>query len=319
MGTKQAVGDLDYYVKWFNAPRWSQHSKPCSLCKTTFKGPLSWRDNRYNSPWQRATLTQSNYRSHWDPQGALFDIPGLSGLSLAVDWMHCHHLGWIQYLLGSVFYLLVFTMLPDSELEDLATVGKFISTFQKQNKIKNRYRMKLDKITMFQPKKGFPKLRGRAADIAGLYSAMVSIWTEYMDEDDTQHQQILLVLQLNSKIETLLATYSPSYGHFAVPPGPAEDIFNAGLQMAQLHNQLLEHYETTDLKLFNMTSKTHFALHSLQFCKYVHPYLVWAYHAQSTGVVEILLTWFQTLAGVQEGCSQRETPALAAGQAGMIT
>ena len=61
----QLAGDLDYYSKWFGAPRWSNHQKPCSICRSTFRGRLSWRDNRYNSAWQNATLKPSNYRNHF--------------------------------------------------------------------------------------------------------------------------------------------------------------------------------------------------------------------------------------------------------------
>ena len=35
-------------------------------------------------------------------------------------------------------------------------------------------------------------------------------------------------------------------------------------------------------KVFNMTSKTHFALHSLQLAVYIHPALVWCFKGEST-------------------------------------
>jgi len=292
----QLAGDLDYFSKWFQASRWSNHQKPCSICRAGYRGPLSWRDNRNNSGWQSATLKPSNYRSHFSPTSPLFQLPGFSSLCMAMDWMHCHHLGWLQYLYGSIFHILVFIILPGEELENLSNIATFIKTFQKEHHVKHIYRMKLDKLTMFQPKKGYPKLRGRAADIAGLHSAMHALWNQFMDASNVQHRQIRLILSLNMDINELLDTYSPTYGYMAVPEIPAAELFQKGLQMASLHGRLLESYEAQEIQVFNMISKTHFALHSLQFSRFVHPYLVWCYKGEST-MHRIQTLWKSCLAG----------------------
>lgn len=135
---------------------------------------------------------------------------------------------------------------------------------------------------MFRPKKGYPKLRGRAADIAGIHAAMLQLWTGRMDAADVQHRQIRLILGLNHQIQDLLETYSPTYGYMALPAGICDQVFQKGLQMASLHNQLLEHYEGEGIQIFNMTSKTHFALHALQFSKFIHPFMIWCYKGEST-------------------------------------
>ena len=48
----QFAGDLDYYAAWLQIPRWSNHAKPCSQCRSTFYGETSWLDNRTGSGWQ---------------------------------------------------------------------------------------------------------------------------------------------------------------------------------------------------------------------------------------------------------------------------
>lgn len=292
----QLAGDLDYYSKWFQAPRWSNHNKPCSICKTTFRGPLSWRDNRLNSGWQSSTLTPTTFRSHFSPACPLFQLPGVTSLTMAMDWMHCHHLGWLQYLFGSIIHMLVFYLLPNTHLNNLAQIGDFIKHYQKTHHSKHPYRMRLDKMTMFQPKKGYPKLRGRAADIAGLHAAMLELWSLHMDEANLQHRQIKLVLQLNNQIQNLLETYSPTFGYMAMPAGPGDEVFQKGLQMASLHNQLLEYYQNEEIQVFNMTSKTHFALHALQFAKFIHPFMVWCYKGEST-MHRIQVLWKSCLHG----------------------
>ena len=101
----QLAGDLDYYAKYLSTPRWSSHSKCCSQCRATFEGHLSWLDNRPNSGWQNALLTPASWRSHFDSPCPLFQLPGLSALSITMDWMHCFFLGWIHLSLHCWFMI----------------------------------------------------------------------------------------------------------------------------------------------------------------------------------------------------------------------
>ena len=47
----QLAGDLDYMSKWLETPRVTNHEKPCPLCRASFAGPMSYLDNRKDSPW----------------------------------------------------------------------------------------------------------------------------------------------------------------------------------------------------------------------------------------------------------------------------
>ena len=77
---------------------------------------------------------------------------------------------------------------------------------------------------------------------------------------------------------------------------PGTELFQKGLQMASLHGQLLESFEAEEIQVFNLTSKTHFALHALQFSRFVHPYLVWCYKGEST-MHRIQVLWKSCLTG----------------------
>ena len=264
-----AVANGDYFAKWLETPRATSH-QPCILRRCKFQGHLSWLD------------------------GALFSVPGFNNQCLAMGWMHCHHLGWIQHFFGSVLHLLLFYLLPQEHLENLWQVGEYIKTHQKQSK--HRYRMRLDKLTMFQPKNGFPKMRGRAADIASLAKPLLDLWTEKMNPGDGQHIRVKLFLKLYWELKELLETFSPTYGHMAIPEAQYKKVFGAGLTMAQLRNQLSEHFDAEDIKIFNVTSKMHFALHSLQYSKFIHPFLVWCYKGEST-MHRAQTLWKSCLAG----------------------
>jgi hypothetical protein len=162
----QLNGDLEYLAKWLGAPRWSNHTKFCAICRATYRGVLSWHDNRPTAEWIRSLVTTGNWQGVWTTICKLFDIPGLSSLSIAYDFMHNCYLGWLQYFFGSIlFYLLRHVLEGDALTNLMDVVAPFIRKYQRDHDIKHRYRPNLTKLTMFEKKKSYPRLRGRAADI----------------------------------------------------------------------------------------------------------------------------------------------------------
>ncbi|CAE7237646.1 unnamed protein product [Symbiodinium natans] len=294
----QLAGDLDYYAKWLQVPKWNNHEKPCCLCRASFKGPLSWMDNRESSPWQSAGLKPSNWKTHWDSACALFQLPGFNGLCLSMDYMHCMFLGWLQYAYGSVLSLVFSDCLEGTEAERLKHIDSFIKNYQREHGTRYKFKQKLLKLTMIQPKKGFPKIRGRASDVQSLDTALLAFFQQEMDEENYQHKQILLFLRLNCRLSEKLDTFSPRHGYLALPEQEARQALLCGLQMAQLHISLQQHYKAAGRHLFNLTSKTHFALHSLSLSGCIHPAMVWCFKGEST-MHRVQTLWKSCLPGVK--------------------
>jgi hypothetical protein len=290
----QLGGDLDYLAKWLGFPRWSNHTKPCGICLATYRGQNSWLDNRNTAGWLTSGLTCA----HWTTVCPLFEVPGVSGLSLAPDYMHNMFLGWLQYFYGSVLFLLVFHMMTGNPLDSLKEIAKFIKQHQKDIQTKYVYRPRLDKLSMFVKKTGYPRLRGRAADIMGLYNTMLELWKTHMTEANLQHRQIRLILILNKQNADCLEEYHPRQGFMAVPEARSAELLGWGLSMAQLHSQLLEHFKSEGIKVFNMTTKTHFAFHSLQLSVYIHPALVWCFKGETT-MHNVQIMWKSCLPGTK--------------------
>ena len=133
-------------------------------------------------------------------------------------------------------------------LHNLHQVGVFIRTFQARHKMKHRYRRRLDKLTMFQ--------------------------SEEKSEND-HHRLTDFFLKFNVEVDTILNDFHPRHGFLAVPLQEATQLYSRGMQMAQIHCQLMTFYKGQRIKLFNLTSKTHFVLHSLFNARWLHPSLVW--------------------------------------------
>ena len=98
---------------------------------------------------------------------------------------------------------------------------------------------------------------------------VLALWDSLMDQENTQHKQIKLFLEIHRQLCELLDDFSPRFGRTAMPNPQAQQCFMSGLQMARLHAVLENHFKGLERKLFNLTSKTHFVLHLLQLREYM--------------------------------------------------
>eukprot|EP00438_Fugacium_kawagutii_P010151 Skav200440 [mRNA] locus=scaffold559:16017:17858:- [translate_table: standard] len=277
----QLCGDLDYNAKWLGTPVSTNHSRPCIQCRASFTGPCTWHDNRAGSPWQQNLLNRGNWRAHWTTKCKLFMLPGMSCWSIALDLMHNLYLGWLQHFFGSTFYLLTHECMDGSPLENLRRIDAIIKTIQRNDQTRGKYRQRLSKLSMFMKRSGFPKLKGRAAEIRGIDFALLGVWRQFMDNSIEQHIQVEAFLQLIVEINELMNVYSPRNGMMAIPEPHYTHLFEKGCQAAQLHVLLMEHYAAAGVRVFNCTSKMHFTLHTLHLSKWVRPSLTWCYKGES--------------------------------------
>ena len=117
-----------------------------------------------------------------------------------------------------------------------------------------------------------------ASEIQSLALTLWTLWKNKMNTENDQHRLIDFFLKFNVEIDTVLNDFHPRYGFLAVPLQEAKQLYSRGMQMAQIHCQLMTFYK--GIKLFNLTSKTHFVLHSLFNARWLHPSLVWCYKGE---------------------------------------
>ena len=150
------AGDQDYMAKFLQQPHWASATRPCGFCEASAKGPLTYLDFREEAPW-RSTIFSADSWSHDErrSQCPIFDLPGVSGLSVAPDYMHCKFLGYVQFLFGSVLYMLTHQILPLNPLANLHRVGLFIHTFQSRRATPNKFPVSaFRKLSIFVRAKG---------------------------------------------------------------------------------------------------------------------------------------------------------------------
>ena len=108
-------GDLEYLGKYLGLPHF-QAMEPCTWCRCSRASDTAhpWTDWRLTASWW-GTVWQRE--ANWAPRkSAMFVRLGLHSHNVLVDWLHCAHLGFYQYVAGSVLQVLL-QLVPGASLE----------------------------------------------------------------------------------------------------------------------------------------------------------------------------------------------------------
>ena len=270
------MGDLDYLCKTLLLPR-STSSQPCCLCKCTLNGNLSWKNNSVDAEWCLSVWKPLDW-CNWEDKSkcGLFSIPGVSAVTVALDWMHNKYLGIDQHQFGSVLYILCFMVLPDTPKENLAVCWSHIKSFYRSHNTANRYQ-NISKLSMFLKRSGVIKLRGKAGELKGLGPAIYDLWKAKMNPVLSVHTKIELLLKLNCKLEDTLSFYSDE---IKLPAPAAKRCDEYAMALLQLQLELNQHFLEDDActkVLFSLTSKGRMIRHSTLLSSYIHPWRLWCF------------------------------------------
>lgn len=270
------MGDLDYLAKTLHLPRSTSHN-PCSLCRCTLNGDTSWKFFAPNASWRNCIWKPLDWIG-WSDRSkiGLFSIPGISAVTVGLDYMHNKYLGTDQPQFGSVLYMLCYMVLPDSPIQNLLACWDVISKYYVDHNCRNRYGS-ITKLSMFLRKSGVIKMRGKAAELKGLGAPLLFLWEKYMNPGLDVHRKVRLLLKLNCKMEAIVDTYSDC---FKLPAEIAAEFLDACWVMYELEKELHQHFlddEDCDKKLFSLTSKAHMVMHSAMLSGTISPRLIWCF------------------------------------------
>lgn len=163
------IGDLDYLTKTYLLPN-ATSNKPCCWCPCNSDN-VPWWDFRIKAKWVKKVWTREAWEVSGWKQCPIFNLPGVSLLSVYPDWMHIKTLGIDKVLLGSTLWVLIHWIVPESlgDLEcRLAFVwGEIFEEYERQG-TQNRYTV--IKLSMFTTKSRGEGLRSGVA---------CSLWAPY--------------------------------------------------------------------------------------------------------------------------------------------
>ena len=277
------MGDLDYFASILGLPRYSTACGPCALCRCTGVGLNTWTDTGPTAAWIGECWKSRDWLL-WEgrSKNLLFSLPGVTALTVALDYMHSKYLGMDQYMFGSTLYVLCYMVMTGTPEENVAWCWAFVQRFYKGNRTTTRYRY-LNRLTMFVRKKGYPKLRGKAAEIRHFGPALLALWTACADPASDLHQRIKLMLKLNVRLESILTEHPDE---FALPGPAANEFEGVAFAMAQLQTAIAEHFLGQGQQLYDITSKTHMVLHCALLSKHISPRVSWCFSGEDNMKVE---------------------------------
>ena len=129
-----------------------------------------------------------------------------------------------------------------------------------------------NRLSMFEKKSKYPKLRGKAAEIKYLAEPLLHVWQKYYRSQLGVHRDILLYLKLNAQVEEQLIANKELT---SFPDEQAAMFENGVTSMLLLLTRIAEHF--LDEKLFNITQKAHFMQHTALLVKHLNPRLLWCF------------------------------------------
>ena len=255
-------GDLDYTNKYLGTPHWGSTKRPCNLCLAESQGARTWKDFRDSAPWRETILTASQWRIHADNRNcAIFTVPNVSGLSVQPDLMHAKYLGYVQFFLGSVLFLLTHHILPASPLANLRRIGLIARRIlRRTNKSAPFNLSQWSKLSIFLRQKGFPKMRGKGAQIRALAPVLGIIWNRFCSSDNINHRRISLIFKLDAEIEQILDNHKPVNGYYTLGAQLGAVVRQKQIQLSQLYIMLEESYAEEPTTLVQCSLQV--ALHS---------------------------------------------------------
>ena len=273
------VGDLEYLTQVLKLPHYSSKSSPCSLCRC--KGDSSansWKDCRLVAPWLGMLWKPADW-NNWEHRSTcdLFkQLPGLTAVATCYDFMHSKYLGTDMVFLASCLWLLCHKILPHHlPLENLKLCWEKINATYKEKKITDRYRG-MTKLSLFQRKRGGPKLKGRASQVASLAVPMLELWQFYMDPEVLAHRHVKAWLKMNVLTEKMKANEQ----ELALGPEDYNNFKTWSFAMAQLHLSLSQQFADEEVTLFAGIPKIHTWLHSVHHSNVINPRLTWCFRQE---------------------------------------
>ena len=268
-----ATGDLEWYSLAHGLPRWNA-LQPCGLCNTARENMFRFR-HIAEVPDQTWHLPR--------PERNPLLVRTLCKASVFPDLMHTKHLGVDQRLCGSVIWLLVHEIMEGDPKENRRRLIEKLKVAAQNvgrgRRIPSRLTpgMYLGNIADEQCREHYPCLKTKAAETKATAAALVHVWQEYMDVNSEMHVLVNIALELSEFIEETLETALPDW---TPRPNTCEKVLQAAISLTQCLTRLTKQYKRDGKCLFQLTFKSHWLIHCMQYGRHLNPCLLWAYSGE---------------------------------------
>ena len=265
-------GDWDHVAKAFGLQHYSGN-QPCDHCRCNKAGPQSLWPNNFlpDAGWKQQMITPEQWRAanpnpHWLFQA----FPYLSNANVEPDELHVVFLGTSMHLLGSVLWLLVYRLLPNSPADNMNRIWSDIAELYRERRTPAQYsNIELKSfIDPAQPRAAYPKLKGKGAEIKHLAPILLEIWRRHQRPGNDRDAWVLECLEHQCALQSI-ADESP------------HDLFLSDAQAAtfrstldgylRMYSRLAAAADAAGDLLFTVAPKHHLYWHLGQRAGWLHP------------------------------------------------
>ena len=124
---------------------------------------------------------------------------------------------------------------------------------------------------------GFPKLKGRAAEIKHFIPALSYAWGKIMTSGNNLHEMISIALRANHEMDKILDDHPT---HFVLPTDVADNFVTHAMLFLNQYTTLAEEYNKDGAMVFNLTVKAHLVCHIALRCHSLNPRRSWCFSGE---------------------------------------
>ena len=284
-------GDLDWVDKTLKLADCHTKDHPCSWCGCN-ETTRPWRDFRRLGAWSASIFSDASWRAERPrnprPGCKLFALEFISILAVCPDWMHNMHLGIMQYVYGSVLWLLTHQLLNEGSPKlNLQKVMADLRLFWRRHPTPGHYQgigLSMFGSSDSDTLDSYPKLKGTAGEIKRLTKGLHSVFITYRFSDKPAnpakyiaHKQIGLMISKFGELDDILDQH-PAHMYPRLPAASADAFTTLAFESMGLLTAVANYYISTELlQLFNATIKCHMMLHGAINARFMNPRLAICY------------------------------------------
>ena len=267
-------GDLDYFARSLHLRHYNA-DQMCDLCpasRCVSDRTLLYNNFDRDARWMALQYTVEEWRElykdtslHW-----LFNLNGVTNLSLEPDELHIWHLGVGQYTLGSVLHLLTYTLLPGTPSQNMARVWEVINKHYVDNATPCQFtNLGLSSfVDTNKPRHMFPRLKGKAAEIKDVTPAILDAWLALAPRGYTDRKLVETLLVTLVEAQDLLHESSKE---LMLPLDEAAKFQNLIDKFLATYQRVSFAAEEKGDFLWNNPTKFHHFWHLARKAKFLHP------------------------------------------------
>lgn len=266
-------GDLDFYAKTLHLRHYNADHM-CDLCPASRSGHRTYAYNNFSEDavWKKQLHTTTEWQAIYNGQAPhpIFELPGVTHFCIEPDELHVLYLGTVQYLLGSVLFLLTFVIMPESPEENMSALWKKIVDYYKTFSVATQYStLQLSSFCApTKPTEHYPKLKGKGAEVKDLVAPLCAIWKDITKSRKDSYKMVSTCLENQVAIQDIMHGYKDD---LILPVNVAKNLQQHVDALLVTYQRLAAKADQAGHLLWNQPTKWHWLWHLAQRSVYINP------------------------------------------------